>query len=229
MLSEYDLFKVIRPNPEHHAIDKFSMPVIKAISKDKINFATLEPLNLQNLSCKKNNSNKIIIPFNYDDVLLKYWNNPLKYIPTLLTAKVVATPDYSVYEKMNVNEIRHNIYQNRWLGCWWQEYGCNVIPVISWSLPDTFDICFSGVEPGGVVMISTLGCLSHQEDFMRGFNEMKKRLCPSLIIVCGKMINGMSGTFINYDYKDWFNNKICRFINIELLHVNPIFNVKEYA
>lgn len=227
MLSEYDKFKVIRPNPENHVIDCYSMPVIKRITEDELNIEKAIPLNLTNLNCKKNNSNKIVVPFNYDKVLLKYWANPLKYIPKLQTALAVGTPDFSIYKNMNENEIRHNIYMNRWLGCLWQEYGILVIPTLSWADKDTYDICFSGIEAGGVVMISTLGCLSHQKEFIEGYNEMIKRLDPSLIIVCGKIIAGMNGRFVNYDYKDWFNEKVCSFIYQKLFDISPIFKVKE--
>ena len=36
---------------------------------------------------------------------------------------------------------------------------------------------------------------------------MKKRIKPSLIIVFGKMIEGMEGKFLHYEYKDCFMRK----------------------
>jgi hypothetical protein len=145
--------------------------------------------------------------FNYDEILLSLWNLPLKKIPLFLTCAAIATPDFSIYPTMNYNEIRHNVYMNRWLGCTWQSYGCTVFPTVGWALSDTYDICFSGIEEGSIVVISTLGCNSHKEEFLDGFFEMKKRIKPPLIIVYGDMIKGMTGTFINYRYSDAFNSK----------------------
>lgn len=45
---------------------------------------------------------------------------------------------------------------------------------------------------------------------MQGFNEMKRRINPPLIIVYGDMIDGMTGRFVNIKYKEAFNsNKTC--------------------
>ena len=35
-------------------------------------------------------------------------------------------------------------------------------------------------------------------------NEMKKRLLPSIIIVIGDMIKGMTGKFVNFVFEDLF-------------------------
>ena len=69
---------------------------------------------------------------------------------------------------MNYNEIRHNVYKNKWLGKTWQNYGCKVIPTIQWCTPSTYDICFGGIEKGSAVIVSTLGCTSNPVDFLMG-------------------------------------------------------------
>lgn len=227
MLNIYEKLNVIRPNPTNHLLDSYDMPIIKSISQSDLDLNNAEALNITNLKCCKKNSNKIIMPFVYDKILNRYWNEPLKYIPLFQTVMAVGTPDYSVYKSMNVNEIRHNIYKNRWLGCLWQEYGCKVIPTIAWSDESTYDICFSGLENNSVVMISTVGCLKHQKEFLEGFNEMRRRIDPSLIIVYGRLINGMAGDFINFDYEDGFNKKEHKSEIIKLFDVNPVFKLKE--
>ena len=67
---------------------------------------------------------------------------------------------------MNINDIRFNVYRNRWIGCMLQEKGYKVIPTIQWALEDTYDICFSGVEKGSVIIISTLGCIHNKDTFI---------------------------------------------------------------
>ena len=107
-----------------------------------------------------------MLPFTYDKDLLKYWTDPMKYIPKFQTVMAVGTPDYSIYPTMNINEVRHNVYMNRWLGCLWQTYKCVVLPVISWWGEDTYDVCFSGIEKNSVIIISTIGCLNNQKVFL---------------------------------------------------------------
>lgn len=142
---------------------------------------------------------------------------------TYLSA-AVATPDFSIYPTMNINEIRHNIYMGRWLGRTWQNYGLSVIPTIGWALPDTYDMCFSAVESETPVIISTLGCTDYQEDFLRGFNEMKARINPPIILVFGNMIPGMTGTFLNFKYTESFavKNK-----QLKIDGIPSIFTIKE--
>lgn len=228
-LTSYEKFKVLRPLNDDFKLDKFGIPTMNKVEIASLNFERAKPTNLSNLLNKKDNSDKLVFPFNYDKVINKYWDDPLKYIPLFQTVMGIGTPDYSLYSNMNINEIRHNIYKNRWLGCTWQSYGINAVPTIGWALQDTYDICFSGVTQGSVVMISTIGCQSNVGAFLDGYNEMKKRLCPSLIIVYGDMIPGMTGTFANYAYTDCFNETLKnKEINqIKLFELSPIFELSE--
>ena len=208
-IDEYEKVKVIRPMFGKHILDEYGMPLMHKTTEEMIDFNKIEPLGISNLSKKYNNSDKLIIAFNYDKVLLKYWNNPFKYIPLFQSSAVVCTPDFSVYSNMNYYEVAHNIYMNRWLGCLWQSHGCIALPTVSWAQEDTYDICFSGVEKGSIVIISTLGCEDNQDVFLKGYKEMIRRINPSLVIVYGKMLDGIYGRFINYKYEDAFNtNKI---------------------
>lgn len=227
MLDEYELMKVTRPIFTNQITDEYDMPVMRKVMEEDIDIENALPLNIQNLKKESNNSNKILIPFNYDKRLLKYWNDPLRYIPLFKTVMAIGTPDYSVYQISSKNEIRHNVFMNRWLGCLWQEYGCTAIPTISWSGEETYNICFSGVEAGGIVLISTIGVSTNQQLFLKGFNEMKRRIKPSLIIVVGDMIPGMTGRFINYTYTDCFNKKKEKYYMEKLFDISPIFEIKE--
>ena len=53
---------------------------------------------------------------------------------------------------------------------------------------------------------------------------MKKRINPPLIIVFGDMVDGMTGPFINFQYKDSFNVK---YEQLRLECVSPVFTIKE--
>ena len=81
---------------------------------------------------------------------------------------------------MNINDIRFNVYRNRWIGCMLQEKGYKVIPTIQWALEDTYDICFSGVEKGSVIIISTLGCIHNKDTFInKQIKDLEERIKQS--------------------------------------------------
>lgn len=222
-LDEYQKYKVIRPILQDWEYDKYEMPIIKKTGVEKVSWDNIDALGYQNLSKNKNNANNLILMFNYDNILLSLWNSPLKKIALFKTCAAIATPDFSIYPSMNYNEIRHNIYMNRWLGCTWQSYGCTVFPTVGWAKPDTYDICFSGLEYGSIPIISTLGCQKNSDDFLAGFNEMKARINPPLIVVYGDMISGMTGTFCNFRYNEAFNQEF------KQLKLEQIFTIKEVA
>lgn len=225
-LTEMEKFKVIRPIIGNCEYDKYNMPVIKKVDKDSLDWENMEIIGLQNISPNNADKNKLVIMFNYDKKLLSLWNEPLKKIGLFQSYAAIATPDFSLYPKMNINEIQHNIFMSRWLGVTWQNYGCTVIPTVGWATPETYDICFSGIEKQSIVIISTLGCHEHSKEFLDGFNELKKRIEPSLIIVFGDMIKGMTGTFINFKYKDSFNVKK-QFKQLRFKEISQIFTIKE--
>lgn len=200
-------FELVRPLPASSYTDQWDMPVIKAMSVQELNLKKLEPINFQNIKKDKDNSRKLILNYRYDEEMMRLWNHPLKYIPLLLSCGAVCTPDFSVSPQMNRHWLSQFVFRNRYLGCLWQDYGIKVIPTIPWCYPDTFDICFSGVEPGGVVCISTLGAKKNYNNFIEGFFEMRRRLKPSVIISYGKILPEMKGVFMPVDYKEAMGSK----------------------
>ena len=227
-LTDEEKFKVIRPILGYKKLDH-NMPIVRRVSEEQLDFEKMVPMGIQNLSTKYNNENKLVLTFNYDRILERMWRDPFKYIPKLQTAMAVATPDFSVYSNMNPIEIEHNVYKNRWLGNLWQHYNIMTLPTLTWGDEYTYDICFRGVEKNSIVVISTLGCEDHEEVFLNGFNEMKKRINPPLIVVFGKMIEGMTGRFINIQYEEAFNKnkKTNNYKQLELFHEPVIFEVKD--
>ncbi|MBR1580161.1 MAG: DUF4417 domain-containing protein [Selenomonadaceae bacterium] len=225
-LSIEERLKISRPVIGEHNRDRFGVPVIKRVTEDMIDFRSIRPLNIQNLSRKNNNTDKLVLPFAYDERLARFWNEPLKYIPLFQSSYAVATLDFSIRENMAFPEYLHNIYKNRWLGCLWQDYGITTIPTVGWTTEEWDDLSFSGVERESVIVISTLGCKRNPEYFMRGYNEMIYRLAPSLIIVYGDMHSEMTGRFINFKYKESFQPKIANCSQTVLFDVAPIFEVR---
>lgn len=223
--TNYEKYKVLRPLYSNHLYDKYGFPIIKKDEFDFSDWNNTRLCNFRNVKYQEDKNNSIVIMFNYDNDLNKIWNDPYKYLIRLVGFKALCTPDFSIYPGMNINDIRYNIYKNRWIGCMLQEKGFKVIPTIQWGEEDTYDMCFSGVEKGSVVIISTLGCTFNYKIFMNGFNKMKNVIDPSLIIVFGKMLDGMTGTFLQFDYKDSFLYRQKSYRQLSLFTQDMVFKI----
>ena len=75
-LSEYEIYKVIRPIFGDVSYDQNNMPIISRADYSKINWDTLGIRGMQNMSVRQNNRNTILTMFNYDKRLLSLWNSP---------------------------------------------------------------------------------------------------------------------------------------------------------
>ena len=92
-LSEEEKFKVIRPMLGEHMLGDYGMPIIHKTDEEMLDIENMEPVGIKNLTTKQDNSKKIVLPFTYDKDLLKYWTDPMKYIPRFQTVMAVGTPD----------------------------------------------------------------------------------------------------------------------------------------
>ncbi len=223
-LTEEEKYKVLRPIIGECERDEFEMPIIRKTEMDAIDWEKLKIIGLQNASTKTADKNTLVTMFNYDKQLLRLWNDPLKKVGLFQGFAAIATPDYSISSQMDTIELSHNVYMSRWLGVTWQNYNNTVLPTIGWDEPSSYDISFSGVEKNSVVIVSTLGCQGRPDVFLEGFNEMKRRIEPPLIIVVGDMIDGMTGSFINFKYEDCFS-PTAKYDQMQLEGVSRIFTV----
>lgn len=67
------------------------------------------------------------------------WRNPDRYADKLSKFRYILTPDFSTYTDFPKAIQIYNHYRKHWIGAYLQEYGCKVIPTISWSTPDSYD------------------------------------------------------------------------------------------
>ncbi|MDO4501104.1 MAG: DUF4417 domain-containing protein [Erysipelotrichaceae bacterium] len=90
-----------------------------------------------------------------------------------------------------------NLYRNRAIGSFYQRHGINVIPLVRWGSPLTFNksyfpekIAFLGIEKKSIVAIGTYGCIKTKEDkklFKDGLVSMIDELEPKIVVVYGSM------------------------------------------
>lgn len=129
------------------------------------------------------------IHFYVDDYQFeRVWNDPGQYCERLAAFDFVLTPDFSLYLDMPMAMKIWNTYRSRLIGQILQDMGVNVIPTLSWAEDGTFQFCFDGIEPGGVVSVSTIGVKRDEAAtgiWKAGMDEALKRLAPSTVLVYG--------------------------------------------
>ncbi len=125
--------------------------------------------------------------FLYDQRFECVWNQCHRYTKVLCKHKFVLSPDFSAFMDMPIQYIAFNVLRSRLLGSWWQINGCDVIPTVTWAGVASYDVCFSGIESGGVVAV---GACPKQDKraanlWYAGMQELDARCKPSDILIYG--------------------------------------------
>ncbi len=162
---------------------QYGIPLIKKYTKDW-------PKRFITLSEMKNvgNNNIGIATFDYDYVLDKLVSNPSAFVESFSTYKCICEPDLSINVGEPLAIAIANSFRSHSTSYYLQQHNCDVIPTIKWATPNTYDVCFSGYERGGAVIVSTIGVIHDERSrmyFVRGFREMLKRLSPDSIGLYG--------------------------------------------
>lgn len=174
-----------------YSVGKYEFPIIKKqdIDVDKIKFLSF-------VDAKKDdaeNKDKTIHFFTYDWKFEKVYENAEEELEKLSQYYCLLSPDFSVFTNMPKALQIESIFKNRWCGAFWQSKGLKVIPTVSWGDPSTFDFCFDGIEEGSIVAVSTYYRENLEDDFMPGYNEMLKRIKPSLVLCYDEPFKSMKG------------------------------------
>ena len=122
----------------------------------------------------------------------RIWKDPRKYLEKLRKYQCVLTPDFSLYMDMALPVKIANVFRSRLIGQIMQEAGLTVIPTLQYAGPDTFDFCFDGIEPGGVVATSTVGVMTDEDSvavWADGMDEAIRQLHPSTVVCYGPSID----------------------------------------
>ena len=140
-------------------------------------------------------------------------SNPEEKADKLSRFRYVLTPDFSMYTDFPKAIQIYNHYRKHWCGAYLQEYGCKVIPTISWSTPDSYEWCFDGEPEGGTVAVSSVGCMNgigKKHLFLSGYNAMVERLHPESIIFYGSVPEECTGNIVRIKaFHEKFNHALC--------------------
>lgn len=129
----------------------------------------------------------------------RLWVRPDNYISLLKQYMCVMTPDFSMYTDFPKAMQIYNHYRKHWLGAYWESHGIKVIPTIGWSDESSFEWCFDGEPKHSLIAVSSIGTQKSKESkemFLKGYNEMIKRLNPEKIIFYGDIPSACRGNII---------------------------------
>lgn len=167
---------------EERLTKKWQMPILKKcthIPKDLISFNY----------AKTSKEYEKGVHFYIDDYQFeRIWNAPHDYVDILRQFDCILTPDFSLYTEMPLPMQIWNVYRSKMVGQIMQDYGLTVIPTLQWCREDSFEFAFDGLEPGGVVSVSTIG-VKQQPDAKKiwtaGMDEAMRQLNPKAVVVYG--------------------------------------------
>lgn len=162
----------------------FDIPVIKAY-EGKIP-ANIEWQGFNYSRNIKNCSKEKGTHFFLDDYQFEIVFNKIdKYIIGLKKCGIVLAPDFSLYSNFPLAVQIYNHYRKHFVARYWQDNGIKVVPTICWSTQDSYNFCFDGEPTYSSVAISSTGTMNDKEAFnlfIKGYNEMCKRLSPTEIL-----------------------------------------------
>lgn len=195
-------------------VGPYEIPVIEPVTT----YPSGDFIPMNYAKSEKHPEDKNVHCFVDDYQFIRYWNSPNTYISKLRQFRSICAPDFSTYTDMPVAMQIYNHYRKHWLAAYWQLHGITVYPTISWSTPESYAWCFDGEPVGGIVAVSSVGCMADSESkrlFLRGYEEMWKRLSPSWVIFYGKVPIECDFNVINMkmhveDIKKRRREKICR-------------------
>lgn len=188
-------------------IGEFGIPEIPKCNFSDDELENLLLIGFDKLKSDENNFDRMVHFFLYDYKFESIWNKPNTYVEKLKKYKAVLSPDFSMYIEMNRTLQLYNTFRNRWCGAYLASKGIKVISTVNWGNEDTFDFCFDGIPKGSIVAVSTYMVREHnnhsdqKEFFMKGYNEMLRRIEPSKIICYSEPFPEMQGDIIYVDYE----------------------------
>lgn len=140
-------------------------------------------------STKKHIGKDVFCHFFIDDYQFeRVWKRPERYLSVIKRFGGALTPDFSLYLDMPEPMQRWNIYRQRAISYYWQLNGVDVVPVVSWAKPDSYDFCFDGLPKHSTIAASTVGVMRDKEalEFWKlGMREALERLEPLRVLLYG--------------------------------------------
>ena len=149
--------------------------------------------------CKKDPS-KLGMYFYIDDYRFEaLWNSPDKYINRLRQYRYVLAPDFSIYRDMPKALQVFNFYRKHWLAAYWQMNGINVIPTITWTMPQDLKFILDGEPKNSIVSTSSKGVMRDKElldTYWEDYDYVMEQLQPKMVLFHGIVPDHLKGKVV---------------------------------
>lgn len=129
----------------------------------------------------------------------RIWTDWTRHGKLLSQFEAVMTPDFSMFTDWSRAAQIWNHYRKHYVGAYLQSQGVRVYPSICWSDEASYDWCFDGEPVGGCVAVSSVGVIKNREVrrlFLKGYDEMLRRLEPETIIFYGNVLDECKGRIV---------------------------------
>ena len=205
-----DYVRIVHPLPQYVERDIYGIPFVEA---DSIDISDMNNgkwlINLDHAGSKdKYAYRKIVHGFSTDEVLMRQYNNPYRFLQKVGRYYAVTTLDFSRDDTFTVAQVIDATFRNRWSGAFLQANGKMVIPTVGWTTEDYFDITFSGLRNGSTFIISTLGphSVNNGQEFLAGHHELRSRFPDSKLICVGNAFPGMDSDVCYIPFEESFGS-----------------------
>jgi len=167
------------------------------------------PLQGFNYALKEKHPENIGVHFFLHDYQFeRVWNYPDRYTEILKKFSFVLSPDFSPYADMPKVLKAYNVYRNRWCGRYWQDFGIDVIPTVTWSDDESLDYCLDGIPKHSTIAISTMGegRWAKWQSLKRNWDYVMTKLEPETVLLYGKDLSKeLSGNIV---FKKLISSKV---------------------
>ena len=143
--------------------------------------------------------------FLHDYQFERGWRSLGHYTDILSRHPCVCAPDFSPYADFPRIIQIYNHYRKHYCAAYWQLHGLTVVPVITWSTPESYDFCFEGEPEDSIVAVSSVSVMNSAEGrkiFLGGFPEMMQSLPPRRFLFNGKLPDELKSLEIIEPMKD---------------------------
>jgi len=128
-----------------------------------------------------------------DSLFLRVLRNPEKYLSFFQKCNSVIGTDLSQYSDMPAEDRYFSAYINSAFSAFLQRNGVNLIPNVTWSLPDSYYYSWSSMPSNSVIAINCKGIMKHDVSkylWYKGYTAACQILHPSLIVRYGTKMPG---------------------------------------
>ena len=146
--------------------------------------------------------------FIHDYQFERIWQRPIRYTDFLRKFSFCLTPTFSTYLDMPYALNVYNVYRNRWCGRFWQDFGIQVIPAITFGSFENIDVYCAGIPKHSTIAISTMG--EGRWAGYKGLYSIWDRVLeltePDVILLYGKDLSAnLSGNIV---YKKYITSRV---------------------